>query len=109
MAGGIARLGDILGPGGTLMAPVSPNVFVNGRPIALMNCQYSPHPCCGAYHCPPTHCGGPTFDTPSGILVNGVPPITKSGRGLCGHEVRTASADVIIGNRSSGLFTGLLS
>lgn len=103
---GIARVGDILGPGGLLTAPASPNVFVNGRPVALFGCIYTKHPCCGAKGCPPTHCGGPTFDIPAGVTVNGIPPITKLGIGLCGHGVKTASSDVII---AGGLLGSILS
>jgi hypothetical protein len=93
---GIARVGDILGPGGILTAPISPDVFVNGRPVALEFCFYTPHPCCGAQGCPPAHCGGPTFAIPGGVTVNGLPPIVKGSKGLCGHAVQTASSDVII-------------
>ena len=93
---GIARIGDILGPGGVLTAPVSPDVFVNGRPAALLGIRYTAHPCCGLKGCPPSHCGGPTFDSPYGVYINGTIPVTKSGKGLCGHGVQTASSDVII-------------
>lgn len=105
---GIARVGDILGSGGLLTFPFSPDVFVNGRPVALFGCIYTPHPCCGAKGCPPTHCFGPTFDIPAGVTVNGLPPITKGGFGLCGHKVRTASDDVIILGGALGGFGGLI-
>ena len=101
---GIARVGDILGPGGVLTAPVSPDVFVNGRPAALFGIVYTAHPCCGAKGCPPAHCGGPTFDSVYGVYINGIPPVTKSGKGLCGHGVKTASDDVII---SGGLSSSI--
>lgn len=103
---GIARLGDILGPGGVLTAPISLDVFVNGRPVALFGCYYTAHPCCGKKGCPPSHCRGPTFDIPVGVTVNNRPPITKNGFGLCGHKVRTASQDVSI---LDGGFGGLAS
>lgn len=103
---GIARVGDILGPGGVLTAPFSPDVFINNRPAALFGIQYTAHPCCGAKGCPPAHCGGPTFDTPAGVYINGVPPITKNGKGLCGHGVRTASQDVIISGGVGGSVGG---
>jgi len=99
---GIARVGDILGPGGVLTAPVSPDVFVNGRPAALFGIIYTAHPCCGAKGCPPAHCGGPTFDSPAGVFINGTIPVTKSGKGLCGHGVRTASDNVIISGGGAG-------
>ena len=102
---GIARVGDILGLGGVLTAPFSPDVFVNGRPVALEGCVYTAHPCCGAKGCPPTHCFGPTFSLPAGVYVNGLPPITKGSIGLCGHTVMTASDDVVI---ASGLFSSLV-
>ena len=94
---GIARLGDILGPGGILIGPVSPNVFVNGRPVALLGCIYTAHPCCGEEGCPPAHCGGPTGSLASVVKVNGLPPVVKGSPGLCGHTVKTSSSDVIFG------------
>jgi hypothetical protein len=97
MARGVARKGDILGPGGVLTQPSSPNVLVNGRPVALYNVRYTAHPCCGAKGCPPAHCGGPTFDAFAGVLVNGVPPITITGVGQCGHKVQTCSTNVFMG------------
>ena len=93
---GISRLGDILGPGGILVGPVSGDVFVNDRPVALEFCIYTPHPCCGVPNCPPSHCFGPTFAIGKGVTVNGVPPIVKGSKGLCGHTVSTSSSDVII-------------
>jgi uncharacterized Zn-binding protein involved in type VI secretion len=104
---GIARLGDILGPGGILVGPISPDVFVNGRPVALEGCVYTPHPCCGALGCPPTHCFGPTFAIPGGVYVNGLPPIVKGSIGLCGDTVKTASSDVIIAGGGLGGIAGL--
>ena len=93
---GIARVGDILGPGGVLTAPFASTVTVNDRPIALLGCVYTPHPCCGVPKCPPTHCFGGTFDAPAGVTVEGSYPITKQGKGVCGHGVQTASNDVVI-------------
>lgn len=92
---GAARVGDILGPGGVLTAPFSPDVTVNGRPVALLGCIYTPHPCCGVKGCPPAHCGGPTGTVVFGVQVNGLLPVVKGSPGLCGHTVRTASSDVI--------------
>ena len=102
---GIARVGDILGPGGVLTAPFSPDVYVNGRPVALEGCAYTPHPCCGDEGCPPEHCFGVTFSIPAGVYVNGLPPIVKGSIGLCGHKVVTASDNVII---AGGLFSSLV-
>lgn len=105
MAGGIARVGDILGAGGLLTAPFSPDVTVNGRPVALLGCAYTAHPPCSPKF--PLHCFGPTFDTPAGVTVNGITPITKSGKGLCGDGVKTASQDVsIVGGGLAGMAGG---
>lgn len=93
---GVARQGDLYGPGGVLTSPSSPDVFVNGRPVALDLVQYTAHPCCGAQGCPPSHCGGPTFDFGS-VIINNKPPVRLNASGLCGHRVMTASENVIIG------------
>jgi hypothetical protein len=97
---GIARVGDTYGPGGVLTAPVSPNVIVNGRPVALNAVAYTPHPCCGAIGCPPSHCGGivPGLQAVGfQVFVNGVPPVILGDNGTCGHGVRTASRNALIG------------
>lgn len=88
---GAARVGDIIGKGGLLTAPFSPDVFVNGRNVALFGSIYTPH-----LFCPKDrkHCVGPTFSTVLGIKVNGLPPIVKGSPGLCGDKVKTASNDV---------------
>ncbi len=102
---GVARIGDIYGPGGILGSPVSPNVLVNGRPVALNGAVYTAHPCCGAKGCPPSHCGGPTAGTQAAgfaVLVNGVPPILLGDFGTCGHMVRSASTNVLIGAGAGG-------
>lgn len=108
---GASRVGDILGPGGVLVGPFSPDVLINGRPAALFGIVYTPHPCCGAKGCPPAHCGGPTFDTPDGVTINGLIPVRKgTGIGLCGHSVKTGSSDVLIGGGIGlGTFSGLIS
>ena len=92
--GAIARTGDILGRGGILTFPASPDVTCNGRPIALLGCIYTPH-----WGCPKDfrHCVGPTFAVPEGVTVNGLPPIQKgNGFGLCLEPVMTGSSDVFI-------------
>ena len=97
---GVARIGDVYGPGGVLTQPASPNVLVNNIPVALNLAVYTSHPCCGARNCPPSHCGGKTFGTQAAgfrVLVNGVPPIVLGDRGTCGHAVRTSSFNVLIG------------
>ena len=96
MPGGVVRIGDILGPGGVIGPPASVGIYVNGRPAALVGATYTPHPCCGEKKCPPTHCFGVVLDIPVGVYFNGLPPLTKSGRGICKHGIRTASTDVIV-------------
>lgn len=94
---GVARLGDILGPGGVLTAPVFPDVTVNGRPVAVLGTAYSPHFCCGAKGCPPTHCFGTVIMGDFNVTVHGVPVAYKGAPGLCGHSIMTASSDVQVG------------
>ena len=111
MPGGVVRTGDILGPGGVVSAPAAFDVLTNGRPTALIGAAYTPHPCCGAKKCPPTHCFGSIFDLPSGVYANGLPVLTKTGVGICGHKLMTASTDVVVvgGNQLAGIGSLLLS
>ena len=102
---GIARVGDVLGAGGLLTAPFSPDVTVNGRPVALLGCVYTPHAPCSPKK--PQHCFGVTLDAPYGVTVNGMIPITKTGRGTCGDSVKTASQDVQIVGGLLGTAIGL--
>jgi uncharacterized Zn-binding protein involved in type VI secretion len=98
---GISRQGDLYGPGGVIGAPVSPNVIVNGRPVALNGARYTAHPCCGARGCPPAHCGGSVFSSAAvgaRVIVNGSYPIVIGDNGACGHNVKTGSFNVIAGN-----------
>lgn len=93
---GIARVGDIVGLGGILVGPFSPDVTVNGRPVALAGCAYTPHGAC--FNVPPVvpHCFGVVISIPSGVTVNGVPPLTKGSIAFCRDPVLTASSDVIL-------------
>ncbi len=91
---GIARVGDIVGKGGILVGPFSPDVTVNGRPVALLGCAFTPHPPCGPQQ--PQHCFGIVISIPSGVTVNGVPPLTKGSIATCKDPILTASSDVII-------------
>lgn len=90
---GVARVGDILGKGGLLTFPFSPDVSANGRPVALMGCVYTPHAGCPVNK---LHCIGVTFPFPAGVTINGLYPITKGCYGLCLDKVMTGSDDVII-------------
>ena len=108
MPGGVVRMGDILGEGGVIGPPMAVNIYVNGRPAALVGAVYSEHPCCGEKKCPPFHCFGAIGDAPVGVYFNGAPPLTKSGIGLCRHKVMTASPDVIVaGGGLLGLAMGI--
>ena len=93
MAGGLARVGDILGPGGILVGNSSSTVTVNGRPVALTGIFYTPHPPCSPQKF--LHCFGIAFDFDGGLEIEGQIPITKGGKGICGHGVTTASSDVL--------------
>lgn len=111
MPAGVVRTGDILGPGGVVMAPAAFDVLTNGRPTAIIGAAYTPHPCCGEKKCPPTHCKGTILDLPSGVYANDKPVLTRNGLGICGHKVQTASTDVFVvgGSQLAGIGSLLLS
>lgn len=99
---GIARVGDIVGMGGLLVGPFSPDVTVNGRPVALEACIFTPHGAC--FSVPPVvpHCFGVVFSFPEGVTVNGVPPLVKGSIATCRDTVLTASSDVLIAGSGLG-------
>lgn len=104
MAGGLAREGDILGPGGIMVGNSSSTVTVNGRPVALSGIFFTPHPPCSPKQF--LHCFGVVFDFGGGLEIEGQIPITKGGKGTCGHGVTTASDDVI--SMGGGGFLGIV-
>lgn len=93
MAGGLVRIGDILGPGGLVIGNSSSSVTVNGRPVALMGCVYTPHLGCTPKK--PLHCFGSIIDFPGGLTIEGQMPLTKGAKGICGHGIMLASDDVL--------------
>lgn len=96
---GIARQGDIVGPGGVLTAPLSSDTNVNGRPVVLHRVVYTAHACCGDSGCD-IHCNGAVSGAKSAaasVYVNGVPFVLLTDTADCGHTVVTASQDTIIG------------
>lgn len=106
MPGGVVRLGDILGPGGVILGKFAASVTVNGRPVACLPSSYGPHLGCSPKK--PQHCFGSIFDSPSGVTVEGSVPITKSGKGICGHGIKTASNDVLIVSGGFGALGSLV-
>ena len=100
---GVARLGDIVGPGGVLVAPVVPSITVDGRPVAHIGTMVTPHMCCGMKGCPPTHCFSSVVMGDPNVTVNGIPIAYKGAFTLCGHTIKTASSGVTVGGITSAL------
>lgn len=96
MPGLVCRVGDKNTMGGVILTG-DPTVLVNGRPIATIGAKVSPHPCCGAKGCPPTHCHAQTTTTNYSVLVNGKPVVTFGDIDSCGHTRLGGSSDVLIG------------
>jgi uncharacterized Zn-binding protein involved in type VI secretion len=96
---GIARQGDIVGPGGILTGPLSSDTNCNGRPVVLHRVAYTAHDCCGDSGCD-IHCSGAVSGAKSAsatVFVNGVPFVLLGDSADCGHSVVTASQDSFIG------------
>jgi uncharacterized Zn-binding protein involved in type VI secretion len=94
MPGFVQRVGDPNTLGGVIIEG-DPTILVEGRPIAFLGAEVSPHPCCGAYGCPPIHCAAQTTSTNYTILVGGFPIITTGDIDTCG-DVRTVGALTVI-------------
>jgi hypothetical protein len=103
----VVRQGDLFAMGGIVTAPCSTSVTVNGRPVALQGAVYTPH--LGCTPAQPQHCVGVIFDMPAGVTIEGQVPITKGGKGICGHSPSTASTDVIIVGGGFGPVGALIS
>jgi uncharacterized Zn-binding protein involved in type VI secretion len=93
---GAVRVGDPNTAGG-LMLNGATSVLINGRPAAYLGSKYSPHPCCGAKGCPPTHCKGSVMLGSSSVTVEGKPLTYVGAPDLCGHTRARGSTDVVVG------------
>ena len=96
MPGPVCRVGDKNAAGGVILNG-DPTVLINGRPIATVGDSVSPHPCCGAKGCPPTHCAAKTTATISTVLVGGKPIVSVGDIDTCGHARASGSFDVLVG------------
>lgn len=96
MPGQVQRIGDRNAAGGVILTG-DPTVLVNGRPVAVIGASVSPHPCCGAKGCPPTHCAAKTTSNNPRVLVNGKPIITTGDLDTCAHPRSSGSFNVIVG------------
>jgi uncharacterized Zn-binding protein involved in type VI secretion len=96
MPGPLSRLGDKNSAGGVVVTG-NPTVLVNGRPITRLGDKVTPHPCCGARGCPPTHCAARTTSSNYTVLVGGIPVTTVGDSDTCGHPRASGSFNVFVG------------
>ena len=96
MPGPVCRVGDVNALGGVIIEG-DPTILVEGRPIAFFGAAVSPHPCCGAKGCPPTHCAAFITSTNYTVLVGGFPIVTIGEIDTCGDIRVTGSLTVIAG------------
>jgi uncharacterized Zn-binding protein involved in type VI secretion len=96
MPGGVQRVGDQNTAGGVIVEG-NPTVLINGRPVAVVGSKVTPHPCCGAQGCPPTHCAAVTTSTNATVLVGGLPIVLNGDIDTCGHPRIGGSLSVIVG------------
>jgi uncharacterized Zn-binding protein involved in type VI secretion len=90
----MARMGDIVGPGGVISAGV-PSILVNGQPAAFLGAPVTPHACCGAPGCDP-HCVAHIVTGAPTILVNGIPAVYVGCMASCADAVVMGAPGVII-------------
>lgn len=94
----MARVGDIVGPGGLLMDCGLDAVLVNGQPAVSLvpgaMPRVTPHVCCSPY-CPLCCAAVVTLGVPT-VLINGKPAITVGMPASCGHAVMTGAEGVIV-------------
>ena len=96
MPGQVCRVGDSNVFGGVIVTG-NPTVLVEGRPIAFFGSEVSPHPCCGAEGCPPTHCAAEAISENYTVLVGGFPIVTVGDLNTCGDPMVTGALTVISG------------
>jgi uncharacterized Zn-binding protein involved in type VI secretion len=89
----VCRVGDVNTAGGVILEG-DPTVLINGRPIAVIGSDVSPHPPCPK---PSSHCFARTQLKPGSVLVKGVPIATAPSTDTCGHPRLTGSLNVIVG------------
>lgn len=96
MPGPVSRLGDTNVVGGIVVTG-NLTVLVNGRPITRLGDKVTPHPCCGARRCPPTHCAARTTSSNFTVLVGGIPVTSLGDIDTCGHLRASGSFNVFVG------------
>ena len=92
---GIQRVGDLNSGGGVALGPGHKNVLINGRPAAIPNTPFSPHPPCSPKQ--PQHCKGviAVTGTATTVRANGKPLVLTGGRDSCmTHTRRGGSTNV---------------
>lgn len=90
------RVGDPNVAGGIIITG-DPTVRVNGRPVAVEGARVTPHPCCGAKGCPPSHCRASTTAGQSVVRVSGKLVTVSGSNDSCNHTRVLGSQDVRIG------------
>jgi len=89
----VARLGDVNSAGGPIVSMVSKDVFINGKPAAMIASLVASHAPFKGPHKPPTSItsGAQT------VLVNNRPLAHIGSSTTCGHPIATGSSDVEVG------------
>lgn len=90
----VARQGDKDAAGGTIIANYSPDVFVNGKNMAHVGSQQSPHP---PYPREDIHGSSQITSGSATVFVNGKPVAHVGSNTKCGHNIATGSGDVFVG------------
>src|SRR5262249_43834108 len=92
-----ARVGDRTSHGGTILAPGSPDVFIEGRPAVRRNDQVV----CPLFNGNVPHAGGPIVSGSASVFINGR-PAARAGDTVTENEAESVlgagSETVQIGN-----------
>lgn len=94
----VARQGDQDSGGGTLVSNYSGDVFVNGKNMAHVGTNQSPHP---PHPRQPIHGSSHITSGVSTVFVNGKSVAHVGSKTLCGHDVSSGSGDVFVDDLGS--------
>lgn len=89
----VVRMGDVNDAGGSVCANTCSTIYCDGKPVAKIGSNITPHYPCGHPGGSP-HCNAVITTGNATVLVEGVPIAIVGSVNSCGHHMVTGSGTV---------------